>query len=318
MVQKLKVCVIGGSGFIGINLCIFLSKIGCEVTAAARTGKSLNYMKRMFQKSSCIIRIVKIDSIDDANIKKFVDICPRFDLVVNATGYAVQRDQSDVNYAHEINSILPLRLIKAFDGKACRFINLGTSYEYGNSIGKLSESSKTLPQSLYGITKLRGTNAILDCELKSIKLICLRLFGTFGPYESLTKLFPLLFSVHFEGNYVNFSHGKQKVDYSHIENVCDVIFYLLINGFKEDKELYNIGSGIAYSIRDISEIFKIYSGLEREIEWGKENVRMSTEHLQYADISKIKQIGWRPMISLEQGVSRFIELHKNQEQRRNC
>lgn len=317
MVQKLKVCVIGGSGFIGINLCLFLSKAGYDVTATARTGPSFDYMKKIFAHLSSDVETINLDGLDEFAVTLFAQSSPDYDLVINATGYAVQRHQSDEEMARKINSDLPVKLLEAFDGKAKRFLHFGTSYEYGGIVGGLTEYSETLPHTLYGKTKLKGTRTLFDYNLKSTKLVGLRLFGTFGPYETPSKLFPLLFSAHFEKKHVKFSSGFQKVDYMHIENVCDAIVSLINNGFKSDKELYNIGSGYAYSIREISEVFASLSGYHKKIDWGKAEVRVNSENLQFADINKIfTHTGWQPSLPLEQGVLRFINGHQDRQYRR--
>ena len=274
-------------------------------------------MKKIFAHSSSDVATINLDGLNEADIVSFAHAHPDFDLVINATGYAVQRHQSDDKIARKINSDLPVTLLKAFDGKAKRFLHFGTSYEYGSVEGGLTEATETLPHTLYGKTKLEGTKALFDCDLKFTKLVCLRMFGTFGSYETPSKLFPLLFSAHFEKKHIKFSSGLQKVDYMHIENICDAVVSLFKSGFKSDKELYNVGSGYAYSIREISEVFARLSGNHRQIEWGKADVRVNSDNLQFADTHKIfRHTGWQPSLSLEQGIVRFIDGHQDQQYRR--
>lgn len=317
MVQKLRICVIGGSGFIGINLCKSLSRIGFDITATARSASSLFFMKKIFADLPTPVNIVYLDCLDPSSIKQFVRESLPYDLVINATGYAVQREQDNAKLARQINTILPLQLLKAFDGHSRRFIHLGSSYEYGSLEGALAEDMEGKPDTLYGRTKLDGTKTLFDHNLNTTKLVCLRMFGIFGPHETLTKLFPLLYSAHYEQKKLKFSHGLQQVDYMHIENVGDAITCLMKHAFQSEKELYNIGSANAYSIREISSMFANVIGSNCEINWGEADIRSTKARSQYADISKIfSHAGWIPSFHLEEGIRQFIREHQDQNERR--
>lgn len=317
MVQKLRVCVIGGSGFIGVNLCKFLSQNGLKVTATARSSTSSAFMKRVFEPLDNPINMLHLDCLDHGSIKQFVKNSAQFDLVVNATGYAVQREQCDEDLARYINSVLPLQLLEAFTGHSSRFLQFGTSYEYGSLEGAVSEDMKCIPDTLYGQSKLDGTKALLDFNVTDTKLICLRMFGTFGPHETLGKLFPLLYSVFLEKQKVQFSHGLHKVDYMHVENVGNAVLRLIKRGFQTDRELYNIGSATSYTIREIAEMFSRIVGDSKEMFWGKTNIRSQSARSQCADITKIKtHIGWTPSILLEDGIRLFIKEHRDRDYRK--
>ena len=317
MVQTLKVCVIGASGFIGVNLCIALTKAGHSVTAVARAGSSCGYMKNVFSLTSSHVKTIVLENFDEMSFVKLSQSKHQFDMVINATGYAVQRGQENEIIAEQINSKFPVQLLAAFDGKTDRFLHLGSSYEYGDIHGEINETCSTNPDTLYGKTKLKGTKALFEYELKSTKLLCLRLFGVFGPYETQTKLFPLLFSAYFEKKRAEFSNGLQKVDYIHIENVCDAICFLINTGFKENRKLYNVGSGCAYSIREIADVFRRISGNNHKLHWGGANMRQCASNIQFANVDKIyAETGWRPTMSLEEGIRSFVMSHRCTQMRR--
>ncbi len=72
-------------------------------------------------------------------------------------------------------------------------------------------------------------------------------------------------------------------------------------------DIYNVGSGNAYSVRDILEIISRLTGRQLEIKIDSNRLRHDETSIEYADISKIKKtFGWNPQISLEQGIREIL------------
>jgi len=307
VVQKLKACIIGASGFIGINLCLGLSRAGFDVTATIRFGGAEKNLRAVFKRENVSVKLCYLDCLREGDLEQFISENTSFDLAINATGYAVQREQKDIELAKKINSDLPVLIAKAFDGHSERFVNLGSAYEYGKLGGCVTEDMLCDPDTLYGITKLEGTRKLLDSHLKASKLICLRMFGIFGLYETPTKLFPILYGIHTKKENVTFSHGLQKVDYMHVNNVVDALTALTNRAFKTEKDIFNVGSGHPFTIREIATKFSAIMAIKNEICWGKATIRLSNEGTQYANTKKIRNVcGWIPALDLDSGINLFI------------
>jgi GDP-4-dehydro-6-deoxy-D-mannose reductase len=73
-------------------------------------------------------------------------------------------------------------------------------------------------------------------------------------------------------------------------------------------QVFNIGSGHAYSVRDvIAELFK-YCGRKIEIEQRVSKVRTNDIPFQVADVRKIKRVtGWTGKISIERSLKDMYE-----------
>ena len=98
-------------------------------------------------------------------------------------------------------------------------------------------------------------------------------------------------------------------DYINIRDLTNCISMVLFGDKQQIKQLdiYNVGSGNAYSVRDILEIISRLTGRQLEIKIDSNRLRHDETSIEYADISKIKKtFGWNPQISLEQGIREIL------------
>ena len=111
----MKACVIGGSGFLGLNIIAGLAKDGWFVTSTVRSSfgrKKLEQALYLENISNVGIELVDVLSISGVHNEK---LNSDFDLVINATGYSVQRLQTNAEVARKVNVELPPALMKFFD-----------------------------------------------------------------------------------------------------------------------------------------------------------------------------------------------------------
>jgi nucleoside-diphosphate-sugar epimerase len=199
--------------------------------------------------------------------------------------------------------------MKFFDRpNVSKYIQLGTSYEFGPQNGALDECSATTPNTLYGKSKLAGKLSLFNSEIRESTLFYLRLFGIFGSYETPTKLFPQLYRTIVESEPIEFSDGLQRVDYMHCQNLVKAI--IKIHEFKptQDRYLFVLGSGVPKSLRQISRCFRRLYPDSPPIEWGQSNRRKSGADVQYANTRHARDLlGWCPDASLEDGIRQFCK-----------
>lgn len=87
-------------------------------------------------------------------------------------------------------------------------------------------------------------------------------------------------------------------DFSDVRDVVKAYYLLLQKGAK--MEIYNIGSGIGYSLSDLLAKIIDYSGLKITVKQDPEKIRSIEIHSLVSDISKIfKDTGWKPGYSID-------------------
>ena len=99
---------------------------------------------------------------------------------------------------------------------------------------------------------------------------------------------------------------EAKRDFTDVRDI--VRAYRMIAESDKDGETYNVGSGIATSIRDMLDIILSLSGVAISVEQDPERMRPSDVPLHCADIGRIsREIGWKPIIPREETVRATLD-----------
>ncbi len=106
----------------------------------------------------------------------------RPDVIVNASAYtAVDKAESEAELAHCVNAQAPAILAAEAASLKALLVHYSTDYVYdGNKTGAYVESDQTAPQSVYGLSKLAGEEAIRASACKSIIFRTSWVFGARG------------------------------------------------------------------------------------------------------------------------------------------
>lgn len=97
--------------------------------------------------------------------------------------------------------------------------------------------------------------------------------------------------------------GSPRREFLHVDDAADAIVY---SSGKINSDYINIGSGYDISILELAKkILKLENAedLSIKLDLSKPNGMM----LKCLDISKITKIGWKPQISLDEGISRILK-----------
>ena len=88
----------------------------------------------------------------------------------------------------------------------------------------------------------------------------------------------------------------------HVDDMADASVYLLLN-YDAPNTLpshVNAGCGEDISIKDLSEIVRTTVAYEGEIVW--DTTKPDGTPRKLLDVSKLNNLGWKPAISLEEGI----------------
>jgi len=186
------------------------------------------------------------------------------------------------------------------------FVNTGSSSEYGFKKFPMKEADLLEPASYYAVTKSSQTllcSYIARLEKKPI--ITLRPFSVYGPYEERTRFVPVLLKSMYFNEKINLVSPKIARDYIYVDDIVDV--YLLIDKLKKfPGEIFNIGTGVQSTIKDMVNIAMRVTGRAANCNWcGMQNRNWDTDNW-VADISKVERLlNWMPKTNLEVGLSLF-------------
>ena len=181
-----RLLVIGGTGFIGRNLVVKSKDLGYSVTVLSLNNPSNESKLNEVCYIQCDIR-----SFDDLQQKLTEN---SFDYVINLGGYvnhsSFKNGGSIVIEAHFLGV---LNILKIIDWKALkRFVQIGSSDEYGNSPAPQNEQTPGSAISPYSFGKLAVTNLLeMLFQTEKFPMVVIRLFLVYGPGQNSDRFFPI-------------------------------------------------------------------------------------------------------------------------------
>ena len=187
-----------------------------------------------------------------------------------------------------------------------RFVQIGSSDEYGNSIAPQYENLRELPISPYSVAKASSTHLLeMLYRTENFPSVVLRFFLVYGPGQDNKRFIPQIINGCISDNSFPVSEGKQLRDFCYIDDVTGAILKVL-NNDKVMGETINIASGQPVSIHDVIELIRTTIG-KGAPDYGKIPYRRGENMALYANIGKAQEIlGWSPKIGLKEGIVRTI------------
>lgn len=292
--------VIGGTGFVGQHVVRRGVGLGWRVTSI---GMNAHEISRLVPGA----RYVVADLTKAASLKQLGD--NRFDYVVNLGGYidhaffdAGGRSAIDAHFSGLLN------LLEFLDRTTVkRFVQIGSSDEYGNAPAPQQEVVRECPISPYSLAKVAATHFLQMLQrTEGFPAVTLRLFLTYGPKQDANRFLPQIIKGCLLNRDFPTSNGEQLRDFCYVEDTVSAIF-LALGSSMADGQIFNVGSGEPVTIRAVIEQVRILVGAGRP-KFGLIRYREGENMKLYADTRKIgDKLGWRPEINLEEGLKRTID-----------
>jgi len=296
------VAVTGASGFIGAHLVARLCALGAQVHGIARS--TLTFEHRHLHSWS-------VDLGDYAKVESTIRSI-RPDYVFHLA--------SHVMGAPDLKHVLP-----AFHANLATTVNLLTACaETGHGTGRVVVTGslveppagelETIPSSPYAAAKWASSSyARMFHALYGLPTNIARVFMVYGPAQrDETKLVPYVVRSMLAGQVPKITSGQRQIDWI---NVADVVegFLAIAAAPGIAGQSVDLGSGHTISTKDfVVQITKLMN-LPLQPEFGALPDR-PLEPLRTADVERsYRQTGWRPTVSLEQGLREVIAYYRGEK-----
>ena len=177
----------------------------------------------------------------------------------------------------------------------------------------------------YAIAKISGVKLIEALRKQYnrdyVSLMPTNLYGPNDNFDLRTShVLPALLRKFHEGKVNNLSNvelwgsGNPKREFLHVDDLGSAVVFALKNEMSE--ALYNVGSDLELSIKELSEIIKTAVGFKGIVIWDESKPDGTPRKLMTSE--KIKSYGWKPKISLREGIeSTYRWFLANQENYRS-
>ncbi len=181
------------------------------------------------------------------------------------------------------------------------------------------EEKPLYPTSIYAITKRdQEEMCLVTGQAYGIPTVALRYFNVYGPRQSLSNPYTgvaAIFSSRIKNNNppIIFEDGLQSRDFVNVDDIVEANL-LVMKKNSADYNAFNVGTGNPANILEIAEILsKLYG---KDIKPDIVNkYRMGDIRHCYADISKIRKLGFEPKVRFKDGMRKLVEWGRIQEAR---
>lgn len=208
----------------------------------------------------------------------------------------------------EVNVLGTLSVLEAMRTAGTRrIVFASTGALYPPMDISLSEETPLEAQDIYGLTKLQGEITLAYYQKRyGIQPIIVRLFNTYGPYETNPHLLPHIIQTLKQGaRELMLGNLHPKRDYIYVEDVAEG-FYRLGNS-SEAQGVFNLGTGTEYSVQEVVDVLGELLGETLRVVQDPARMRPVDKPHQRADVTKLAQaFGWRPSVSLREGLTRWL------------
>lgn len=311
----MKALITGGAGFIGSHLAEKLSNEGVEVFVV----DDLSMGKKENLQGLNNVKFYQKDVRDYAFINSLL-LNEKFDLIFWLAAVASVADSvSRPMFTHSINQeavLHSLDFIRANKIPIKKFLFTSSAAVYGDSpeIPK-KESSAINPKTPYAVDKYAAERYVIDySSLYQIPTVCVRFFNVFGPKQNPNSPYSGVISLitdclRNKKMFMVFGDGKQSRDFVYIDDVINALVHLVKTN--KDSGVYNIACGKETSLNELIATYEKVSGIKLEITNSEE--RVGDIKRSVADISKLLEIGFKPKVSVREGLTRYWEYVANRE-----
>jgi UDP-glucose 4-epimerase len=303
-----RIIITGGSGFIGRKLSEKLASLSSYVY-------NLDLSAPLFCENSNV-RFYQVDLTNKEDVFSAVkSIEPEivFHLAANisrASEFDTIYRMININLVGTANLFNCLKYATSLQS----VIVAGTAEEYGINKVPFGENLRENPTTPYSFSKVCVSHlSRLAYSLYGIPTVVLRATLAYGPGQGEVMLIPSLIKSLLRNEKFLMTDGEQTRDFLFVDDLIEAYFLAGVSDSVAG-EIFNIGFGKSYKIKDIATKIGEILGKKHLLSFGSISYR-KTEVMDYQiDFSKARKIlHWTPKVDIDEGLRLTVEGFKGDE-----
>ena len=219
------------------------------------------------------------------------------------------------NEPYAIAKIAGIKMCEAYHAQyGCNFISIMPTNLYGQNDNYDLEKSHVLPAL---IRKMYLGECLIENNWTSLRedLNKRPIEGVNGSFSDDVVMKVLnKYGISIVNNEVSITlwgTGSPMREFLHVNDMADSSVFLLLNYDAPDTtpSHVNAGCGEDITIKDLSELVRKTVGYEGKVIW--DSTKPDGTPRKLMDVSKLKGLGWKPTITLEEGIRRVVSVYVN-------
>lgn len=290
-----KVLIFGMGGFVGPYLTQELQAHGYEVYGSDLHAKLIGK-----------VSLIAADLLQAGSVETVIRETEPDAIINLAAISSVGQSWGMPQVTMQVNVIGALNILEAARKQQIKpkIMFIGSSEEYIESDKPINENTPLNANNPYGISKITQERfAKLYREQYGLKVYCVRPFNHTGVGQRDSFVLPSFCKQVAEieksgrSGVIKVGNLAVKRDFSHVKDI--VRAYRMILESKDDTQIYNVGSGKAYSLDEMLEYITNLSSQKITVEIDPVLVRPADTPVICCDYGKIKrELGWEPKLTV--------------------
>lgn len=279
----------GATGFLGSYLLKRFVQEGFNIIVLKRSTSDTYRIKELLD----LITYYDVDKIKMEEIFKKNNI----DIIVNTvTDYG--RRNNKISNILETNLIFSLKLLEnAIEHNVKTFINTDTLLE--KEINAYALSKNQLVQWMHFLSD-------------KMNMVNIKIEHMYGPLDDDNKfIYWVIKQLKQNVEKIDLTSGVQKRDFIYIDDIVEAYMTVINNvGKLSSFEEFELGSGYAIEVKEflglVYDQMKQKQNVTTKLNFGAIDYRVKENMCMEADISKLLSLGWKPTISLKDGIKNIL------------
>ena len=275
-----KILITGSEGFVGKNLIRYLKNYSFEI-------------------------IETKDKTLDLKLNESWEKIEKCDYLIHLAGKSfVPKSWEEPGKFIENNILLITNALEYCRVNKTKLIFL-SSYLYGNCNNlPIKENAPIEATNPYALSKLLSEKLCYFYKNNfQVSNIILRVFNLYGPGQPKEYLLSKIINQVKHENIIKVDSLSPKRDYVYIDDLCSAIVKAI--NYEGNENIFNIGSGKSYSVKEIIDFIQIIYGTSHDIK-EKKLIRKNEILNTIADISLAKkELGWSPIYDIKEGLKKI-------------
>jgi UDP-glucose 4-epimerase len=311
----MKPFVTGCAGFIGSHLTERLLSNGCEVVGFDDfSSGQRRFLERALQNPGFRLVEGNLQDLDALQAAMRGTDCV-FHLAANAD---VRRGTEQPRKDLEQNTIVTHNVLESMRANGVRkiaFASTGSVYGEATVLPTPEDAPFPVQTSLYGASKLACEGLIAAyCEGFGLQAWLFRFVSILGERYSHGHVFDFYRQLRADPQHLAvLGNGKQRKSYLHVQDCVDGILLALARASGR-VNIFNLGVDSYCELNDSIRWICAALGVHPNITYGGGERGWSGDNpFIFLDTRRIRELGWRPKLNIEQGVLKTLEYLRRNE-----